>query len=248
MFKDRKKFQYHLTCNSQFSLSEGSVNAYVGVIDKFFKHYDEFNQKNIDTYYLELKGLNQPSYINLILNGFKQYAAYVKSEVKIPKEIKKIRNDTKEIVTYEYLTHDIFEAIETGDFNNVYQMKAIVVFMFYSGLRLQDYMNLHRSDFVFKGEYGYTNVYIKKNKFMKKILFPKKVIEHLTHYFDTSEEDENAFNLKKSTIKNLFIRLNDMLSDISLHPHIMRRSSITHLYNECNWRVEEMFIQGYQLE
>jgi len=240
MFEDKKDFQYYLTCNPDFSLSKGSVSTYVNNVETFFKHHECISQERVDNYYLMLKENHCPSYINVILNSLRHYVGFRKLDIKIPKEIKKIKNDTKQVVTYDYLINDIFGSVDIGDFHDTYQTKAILIFMFYTGLRLQDYMNLHRSNFVFKEDYGYTTVYVKKNKFNKKIFFPKTAIKYIVNYFDTTEEIDNAFNLKQTTLKNLLNRLDGMVSDIHLHPHIFRGSAINYLYHDCKWEVEKI--------
>lgn len=239
MFTDKKDFQYYLACNPDFSLSQGSINTYVKNLDTFFNRYDEMSQENVNDYYFELKEKHQPSYTNLILNSLKHYSKFVGLDIKIPKELRKIRNDSKDVVSYEYLINDIFGSVDLGGFQNVYQVKAILSIMFYTGLRLSDYMNLHRKDFVFKKDYGYTTVFVQKNLLQKRIYFPQGAMKYIVNYFDTTEEIDNAFNLTPTTIRNLFVRLDGMVSDKHLHPHIMRGSAITHLYKQ-GWNVEEI--------
>lgn len=240
MFVDRDQFKLHLSCNPDFSLSRGSIITYANNVEKFFRLYEDLNQETIDDYYLNLREKNKPSYVNLILNAIKQYAKFKELDIRIPKELKNIKNDTREIITYDYLMHDIFESVDTGDFQDPLQTKAILVFMFYTGLRLQDYLGLQRSDFVFKANYGYVTCYVKKNKFIKKVFFPKNTFKHVISYFDTTAEIDNAFNLKPTTIRYIVDKLDKMVSDIHIHPHIFRASAINYLYKDCGWTVEKI--------
>lgn len=240
MFNDKKDFQFYLTCNSDFSLSNGSVKTYVANVEIFFNRYDEITQENVNEYYMMLKEERKPSYTNLVLNSLKHYVKFSELNIRVPKELKKTRDDTKEVITYKYLMNDIFDSVDLGDFQSPIQAKAILIFMFHTGLRLNDYRNLHRKDFVFKDDYGCVTVYVQKNQFNKKIFFPKSAFKYFVNYFDTTEEIENAFNLTPSTIRNLINRLDGMVSDIHLHPHLFRASAITHLYSKCDWSVEQI--------
>lgn len=237
---DKKDFQYYLMCNSEFSISKGSARTYLENVETFFRKYLDFTQENVDDYYLKLKNSKSPNYTNLVLHSLKHYNNFLKYNIQIPKDIKRIRVEIKEVVTKEYLFDDIFDAIDYGEVPDVYQKKAILAFMFYTGLRMNDLCNLQRKNFVFTENYGHVTVFIQKNQLNKKVLFPKQAIEHIVHYFDTTQEFDNAFNLSPTTIRNLFHRLNALIPEKHFHPHMMRSSAINHLYHVCDWKIEEI--------
>lgn len=108
--------------------------------------------------------------------------------------------------------------------NSRLRFKAVTYFLFYTGLRMGEFLNLKRSNFDFKN----LKVTVKgriKNDIEGYAYFPKEVGDLIQAYFKLQPERTNAFNMTELSLRNLFKRLNHFLPpDRRISPHSMRHS------------------------
>jgi site-specific recombinase XerD len=116
------------------------------------------------------------------------------------------------------------------------QVQSILWFMFFSGVRRQELLNLKRSDFNFIKR----QVAIRDGKggIDRTVTFPKKIakvgytksqdfIELLQSYFAIDVEEENAFNISQFQLYSIFDEVNLYAKNLgkkNITPHSLRHS------------------------
>lgn len=103
------------------------------------------------------------------------------------------------------------------------KLKALIYFMFYTGLRKSQILELKRSDFNLSD--CEVNVKAKKNKVVYLALYTAKTKELLEKYFRSEDEINNAFNLTKDKLNNIFKLLAaNTYNEKRFHCHLLRHS------------------------
>lgn len=109
------------------------------------------------------------------------------------------------------------------------KIRALIDFMFYSGVRKQELLILKRADFNL--EENTAKVYGKGHK-ERIICYPKKVSKELQEYFLTESEEFSAFNLKKGKLHYIMKLLKKYLGK-NIYTHLIRHSFARNLiYNK----------------
>lgn len=112
------------------------------------------------------------------------------------------------------------------------KLKAILYFMFYTGVRKSEILNLKRKDVDLKLLRAIIRLPV-KNKKEKVVLFTEPVAQCIASYFRMEPEVTNAFNLTKAKLRYIFTRMTELMpSDIKITPHMMRRSFANFLDNK----------------
>ncbi|GAH21774.1 unnamed protein product, partial [marine sediment metagenome] len=105
-------------------------------------------------------------------------------------------------ITLDYFENQIIPVVECI-FRNPLRTKAILYFMFYTGLRRNELYPLKREDINLKERE--VKIYAQKVKTEEIRFFPQKVADLIKTYFSIEPEINNAFNLTKNTVKNIFM-------------------------------------------
>jgi site-specific recombinase XerD len=100
------------------------------------------------------------------------------------------------------------------------KLRAIVHFIFYSGARKEEVVNLKRADFDFKD--GKIKLYGKGKK-ERCAYFPERIGKEFQEYFDSEPEVDNAFNVKAGKIY-YYIKLIGKYLGRNVYPHLIRHS------------------------
>jgi integrase/recombinase XerD len=109
--------------------------------------------------------------------------------------------------------------------NNALEIKALLYFMFYTGLRRSEIVSLTRKDFAFEGHE--LRLYIPKQKIIRRIPFTENLEILLNKYFSTVAQETNAFNTTVSRIYEVCKTLQayEVLGkDRDISPHLFRHS------------------------
>ena len=88
-----------------------------------------------------------------------------------------------------------------------YKMKAIIWFLFFTGVRLGELLNFKRKDFDFDKAEAIIKTRDKfnpKTYTERRVPLIKEVIDYLQDYFNTEEEKTNAFNMSIAKMNYLF--------------------------------------------
>lgn len=212
-------FKAYLMTNGYSSLT------YLSVINHYIAK-NKISQDAIYKYILNLKSNRSIEYTNLNIKALKVYLLYLNKDIKLPKLYKTLKT-LPDSITEGYLNENLLPMIEVIFDSNVFKIKTLLNFMFYTGVRRNELVYLKRKDFDFNE--NMVKIYGEKTKKERIVVYPDKVRIALKQYFNEEKQAENAFNLNKTTVKNLFLRLKPFFPDINLRPHLMRHSFATHL-------------------
>jgi integrase/recombinase XerD len=178
------------------------------------------------------------------IKHFYRYASmqnYIDS--KVLTEIKKLSCFSVPVTKKSYFTkEEVEELLEcaNGFYNfsdkfNPDKADLIVWFMFYTGVRRQELLNLKRQDFDLKKCEALIKIPNKTSR-ERLVLFPKKIAKMLEHYFNSEIEITNAFNVSANILIRFFSIINDFVPGIKgknyhFTPHALRHSFAMMLVN-----------------
>ncbi|RLG10719.1 hypothetical protein DRN73_07170 [Candidatus Pacearchaeota archaeon] len=219
-----KDFKRYLKINGY---PKNTIKNYISRINNLLKEipYPELNQKRIENFILKLRKTKKANTVNSYILVIDKFMKFIKNPFDKPKMAKK-ENKLPEYISLEYLEQEIMPMIEL-EFLDELRIKALLYFMFFTGLRQGEIFRIKRKDIDLNKKI--VTVYQPKVSKEKKIPIPKKLTKILETYFEKSEEKENAFNLKKYSINHIMKRLKPFAKGINLHPHIFRSSYCMHL-------------------
>ncbi len=193
----------------EFILSLRALKISNGTINTYFKALRFFYS------YLSLSGVNlvKPEVLALI-NSFKLLS--VDRKIKHSLTLKEIEYIVSQAITY----HETMPPEK---------IRAILYFMFYTGVRRGELINLKRDDINLSERQALIRVPT-KNKDEKYVYFPTRIAMFLQAYFAVEPEEENAFNMSRSKMLCFFNFLKNFTSKgKNISPHILRHSFAHHL-------------------
>lgn len=213
--------------------SKGTVEHAVLHVRSFIQkvHIEDLSLLTSDLvikYFADLQGTCSQSKINQVNWAISSFLKYNKiTGISLPKQ-KVPMKKLKKPITEKELSKIIEPQIDNM-FPNGLQVKTILYFMFYTGLRKGELPLIKRSHF-FLDEKELTINIPKQNK-QKKLFITKDMILLLKKYFSTEAEKENAFNTSEDKIDNIFkvLKQNHVLGkDRHIWPHLFRDSFACH--------------------
>lgn len=212
--------------------SEKTIVSYVHPIELFLKscqieNIKDITEKVINVYFAEMRKGYSTASINCHISALKSFFEYNNILLRLPKTKKPTKKVVK-IVTEDELVDKIFYMIDRELSTYALRYKAVISFLYYAGLRIDDVANVKREQFNL--EKNMATVYIGKQNMEKNILIPIRLKIMLEKYFMSEAEEFNAFNMTKTQIENLFRRLKPMLPELELKPHKLRKSFATNAY------------------
>ncbi len=177
--------------------SNGSVNNYLNAIRCFYTFLTESGDRLAD------------DSIRTMIFSFKH----------LP-----IDEKIKDYLTIHELEGIVSQAITYDSTMSPEKVRALLFFMYYTGARRNEVVNLKRMDINLAEREAILRVPI-KNRRENTVFFPKKVAEMLKKYFDTEPEVDNAFNLTDRKLGYFFSFLQNFEPDGKhLTPHMLRHS------------------------
>lgn len=198
---------------------------YYSVLKSFLNRYNEVNQENIDDFFKNFDG--KVSTRNMYIKALKHYNEIFKTDFTIP-SIKKSRQQLPKYIEYEFLRDEILPRLESIFPKMYLKVKALLLFMFYTGLRKSEIINLKRKNISIVKKRA--KIYDQKNDKERIVYFPDKVAEVLVEYFTSEEEKTNAFNINKAQFDYIFGELKKNFPEKAdyLYPHAFRHSFAVH--------------------
>ena len=216
------KFENYLKLNVT---SKKTIKTYLKVIRKFFKHYRNFNQGNVNNYLQQLvEDKKSENYFNLNVAVFKSYCRFSKIEIEFPKA-RKINHKRPVFLSRDEIEEEIFPYFDSV-FNDPEKRKLVVRFMMLSLLRISEVVNLKKENIDFKT--GSIKLIGKGNKERITVLHESiaKAFEEEVNKSNT----EYALNVSTSYIEYIFRRINEEIGyKKHLTPHTLRRSGAKYL-------------------
>lgn len=158
-------------------------------------------------------------------------------KVKVKREGRKI----KEFLTKKELDELIEMAQGWYTAMDMYKMKALLYFMFFTGVRIGEIVNLKRKYINLEEKESIIKL-PSKNKRERYIYFTKEVKKLVSIYYDTEPENFNAFNVTKPQIRYLIDYLEDFINK-TITPHTLRHSFAHYLaLNEVDIKVAQKLL------
>jgi len=220
---------------------QGYTNDYIDKLKRYIAHC---NTNNIDIlnmdfskfsdYILLLKNnkLNNGTINNHIKAVRFLYSYLVISNMvdsKVLAEITKIKllpveRRIKDYITKKELDELIRIAVGYKTSFSPYKTQALLYFMFYTGMRRNELINLMRKDINLEDNSAIVRIPT-KNRQERIIFYPKRVSMLLKDYFDTEQEEKNAFNISRGILDNLIRFLKNFAPNgKNVTPHTFRHS------------------------
>jgi site-specific recombinase XerD len=107
------------------------------------------------------------------------------------------------------------------------KIDLILYFMFYTGIRKSELLNLKRESFDL--ENCAVKIYERKTKQEKIVYYPSKLRDRIKVYFDSSQEKENCFNVSLGEINYLFSNIMSKHLGKKVKPHLTRHGGARYM-------------------
>ena len=221
------KYKSYLTAKSQSLNYYFRMRVFLNFLESKKMDYNNLTQDMIiDFFNSENKKkikYNEQSK-NSFINAGRSFYEFLGKEENEWKKMKLMKIETN---IPEYLTSDELEKgisyLVTYHSKRVTPMKlrALIHFIFYSGARKEETVNLHRADFDF------TDNKVKmfgKGKKERYTYFPDRIGKEIQEYFESEQEVDNAFNIKAGII-TYYIKLIGKYLGRNVYPHLIRHSA-----------------------
>lgn len=180
------------------------------------------NQEGVNKYFIEAINNNTANgTINKKIKILKIYFKFLHLDLELPKS-RKLNKNKLEFITEDEMLNEIIPLFDM--FFYLPERKALwLKFLFYTGLRLNEMVNLDRSDVDFEKK----SIIVRNTKGKKdrEIMLLPEIKSDLINYFAEEEQETNCFNITESTIRNMFNQINKNIRfRIKLHSHLLRHS------------------------
>ena len=170
-----------------------------------------------------------PNSINNIIKACRDYTKFLKLDKHCAFEIKLLEIDRKlpKYITLQELERGIRDyATYNSRGMSTLKANAILKFLFFTGIRKGELLSLKREkiDLVNCA----VAIWGQKDKTERIVYYPDKIVKELTDYFNSEEEQINAFNVTLSEISYLSKKIGKYL-DKSLSTHTFRHSGARYM-------------------
>jgi len=217
------KFKEHLLINGR---SYSTIKSYTGKVKEFLKTVGDSNLEDaFKEFVLKMRDNKKPATINVYINAVKSYSEFLGVSIRVP-DYAKLEKKLPDSFDEQFFEDEIVYIIEQISPEPI-KMKAILYFLYYSGLRIGELDLIKRKDFDLDN--NTVRVYISKTREERIVYYPDKVKDILKLFFDLEPEDSNAFNMSSLQIQNYFYTLKPHFKDINFRPHLFRHSYATTL-------------------
>jgi integrase/recombinase XerD len=224
-------FKNHLLASG---LQQSTVNYYLSCTRKFIEQMSitsisDITKAKINEFFVSLLKIYSKGTINNFNKALRAFIEFTGLEIIMPKE-HVMEKKIYRVITKEELDNMIDPMLDLL-FENHVKIRAILYFMFYSGLRVSEVASLKRKNFNFiTHEVIVTDTKSKKEK----LVFMNEIMEkHLQYYFSYEPEITTAFNYSKQSIQNIFqiLMKQQVIPGVRLYAHLFRHSNITYQLN-----------------
>jgi len=223
-----EQYKTWLLANSR---AKNTIDAYITNIKVFIQQTaisspQSITSEIVNSYIALLKTKHSQATCNQHLSAIKNFLDFNNILIRVPKAKIPQKKEVK-ITTPDEFNKIVLPMVER-EFTNAIKAKAVLAFLYYTGLRVEDASRVTRSQFDLENNMLLAN--ISKQNMEKKILIPSELKDILIRYFASEAEQINAFNMTLFMMENLFTKLRWMLPELKLHPHKFRKSCATNAY------------------
>lgn len=240
------QFKHRLIADGR---GKDTVRKYCNIVTSFITAINITKKEDITesimvNYFISLKSKYSVGTINNYNQAISSFLNFIGVRLIMPKQQGRMKRIRK-VVTIEDLENVIDPMLDLY-FENHVQVRALLYFMYFSGLRLSEVAKLNRHNFNFKTHEVIAT--IGKQKMERVVFLNDRTERYLQEYFSSYPEITSAFNMSEDIIWRVFDKLNDnkVLPEIHLAPHLFRHSDVTHLLKCGLSIVEVMEIIGHK--
>lgn len=211
--------------------SEHTVKRGICFIKSFYKQYTDLNKENVYDFFLKGKSKYKKTTFNNYKQSLKLYLKFKGIEMELPKTAKEVSSIPKYVT--EKLLEDEIIPITVCLSRKPIRDKAIMYFMFYTGIRPNELISLKRKNIDL--EKREVKIYCSKQNKERIVYISNKICRILNAYFDYEGEMINAFNMPStSALSGMTSKIKENLNIEQFNPYTLRHSFATHLrMNDC---------------
>lgn len=220
-----EKYKNYLISNC---LAQNTIKKYTDSIRDLLEKIkiENLTKETLSTYFIELRKTQKGTSINIYKSAVRSFLIFLEKDKNIVPLDEKIPERLPEFITKEYLENNVIPVIESVSPNPT-KMKAILYFMFYTGLRASEIVLMKRSNIDLKKRI--IKFYMPKVKKERLgLITSKKASMFIQDYFSLEPETINAFNINLDNLKQWFNNYKCYFKDINFHPHLLRHSFATY--------------------
>lgn len=242
------EFKNWLIANNR---SPNTVKQYVMYIRKFLESINDLSEINttmITEYCAKQRITGGGEKYNTLLKALNRFIEANRLEkITLPKQkTVKMIEKIKQPITEKELGALILPQIQYI-FSNPLKIKATICFMFYSGLRKQEIIDLKRKDFTFDEDI--LKIHIPKQQIIRKVPVPVNLKILLNKYFNTEAEETNAFNTSIDKLKDITEKLEQsevLGKNREVYAHLFRDSFACYLLEKGFSLPEVQILMGHK--
>lgn len=223
------KFQEHLEAQRASKVYLNYLKLFNDFLTQKSLTLEQVTKDTVIQFLQEIKDW-KPASVNVLINAGRQYFEFTFGAARENpfRQVKTLTVDRtmKDYLTLEELNKGIAFLISETPINPK-QVNAILLFMFYTGLRIGEVMNLKREDFDFELARVLVRIPTKRKK-ERFTYFPQNVSRILQDYFSSDQAQDTAFNLSARQIQYMIKKMNPLFPNKTLSPHSLRHSGAKH--------------------
>jgi integrase len=181
---------------------------------------EDFSEETLANFLRELQKENSVSTVNGYLYALTAYLRFLKKDIPLPKVLKGTKTLPQSID--ELQLNKFIDILSIALHRDFIKFKALILFLFYSGIRVGEIDTLKRNHFDL--EKKIVKITVSKAREERIVVYTERTKDAIKEYFDSEEESENAFNINSNAVQQRFKDFKKYFPDINFHAHIFRHS------------------------
>jgi integrase len=178
----------------------------------------------VSGYFAEMQPKCTVEKFNMVIWSLRTFFGYCKIEgLEYPRQ-KQLVKKAKEAISEHELLKMIVPKLDYL-FKDSWKVRAILYFLFYTGLRPNEFMFIRRKNFMLdKNELMFTDP---QGRFIRRVPLPGILVEELKRYFEFTGEEENVFDINVRDINRICrtLQRNEVLGkDRAIKPNFFKNS------------------------
>jgi site-specific recombinase XerD len=208
--------------------SQNTTDNYESRILEVHRHtpIEKWTKEALEAFLTQIKLKRKTSTFNNYLFAIKKYLAFIKKDIELP-HATRIINALPKCFTEKYFEDTIIMTIEQIVDKDIEKIKALLYFLFYTGIRIGEIDTLHRKDIDL--DKFTAKIYVSKTREERMVFFTKQTKFYLEQYFNCEEEQSNAFNMTSNAFQARINLWKPYFRDVPFHAHMFRHSFATNL-------------------
>ena len=214
-----EKFKDYLLINGNAWLTATNYISRITKVLSVVKEED-FSEETLANFLRELQKENSVSTVNGYLYALTAYLRFLKTDISLPKVLKLTKTLPESID--ELQLEKFIDTLSQVLHRDFLKLKALILFLFYSGIRIGEIDTLKRTHFDLDKKT--VKIFVSKTKEERIVVYTEKTKDALKEYFNSEEEGETAFNINSNAVQQRFKDFKKYFPDINFHAHTFRHS------------------------